>query len=125
MRPYIEFCVVNSRVQPARHQRFPKPARHMDIVERVWRCLRMEESTPYSSTPYISSETNSAVSVTGHKIMHIVDLAVWTEAEGLRLGVSTASDCPDSPEVGPMTLHWLPIGIGPPCRQPITAAAWI
>ena len=68
---------------------------------------------------------NSAVSVTGHKIMHIVDLAVWTEADGLHLGVSTASDCSYYPEVGPMTLHWLPIGIGPPCRQPITAAAWI
>lgn len=68
---------------------------------------------------------NSAVSVTGHKIMHIVDLAVWTEADGLRLGVSTASDCPDSPEVGPMTLHWLPIGTTPPYFQPITDAAWI
>ena len=66
---------------------------------------------------------NSAGSVTGHNVMHIVDLAVRTEAEGLRLGVSTASDCPDSPEVGPKTLHWLPIGMDPPCRGPITATA--
>ena len=68
----------------------------------------MEDSTPYGVIYGVRSRElpNSAGCVTGHKIMHIVDLTVWTEAENLRLGVSTASDCPVSPEAGPTTLHW-------------------